>query len=234
MEVSIVIPCYNEEKRLPPTIKKIKSFLAKNNYVAEIIVVDDGSTDNTSRAAAQAQVRCIRLQKNQGKGAAVRCGILEAGKKWILVTDADLSTPINELEKFIPHSKNHDIIIGSRNLPQSKIELRQPPMRSLLGKGFSFIVPLLLQLQVKDSQCGFKFLRAQCAKKIARKMRISGWAFDAELLFLAKKYHLKIKEIPVRWRNSAQSKVNSLQAPLQMLGDLARIRYNDMQGNYGK
>ncbi len=224
MKLTIIIPCFNEEKRLPGTLKKISTYIKEKNFEATILVIDDGSTDKTAYIAKK-KAQVLRLRDNQGKGAAVRAGVLATKTPWVLFTDADLSTPIEELEHFIEQSQKYDLLIASRNLPTSHIRLKQPFLRSMLGKEFARLVPLLLELNISDTQCGFKLMRTSCAQKIMEKMKTRGWAFDAELLFYANKTGMRIKEIPVHWDNSAQSKVNSLTAPFQMLRDVLKIRW---------
>ena len=223
---------------MPPTLSKIDTFLSKKRIKGEIIVIDDGSTDQTARRAKESKtktpLRIIRRRRNRGKGKAVCSGILAAKGDWILFTDADLSTPIEELETFLKKEKANDILIASRNLPRSQIKIQQAFPRNLLGKGFAKMTSLILGLDIKDTQCGFKLMRRRHALQIVKKMRLSGWAFDAELLYLAKKDGLRIAELPVIWNNSAQSKVNAFTAPMQMFRDILLIRYNDIRGKYGK
>jgi dolichyl-phosphate beta-glucosyltransferase len=217
MRLTIVIPSYNEERRLPKTLDIISSYLQKKKLDATLLVVDDGSTDTTATLAKK-KAQVLKLRKNYGKGAAVKAGILAVRTPWMLFCDADLSTPIEELEGFFKQASHYDILIASRNLPTSRIYVKQPLFRSILGKGFAHMVPTLLGLDISDTQCGFKLLRTSCAKSIMKKMQTTGWAFDAELLFHAKRMGLRIKEIPVRWENSPT-------APIQMLRDVLKIRW---------
>ena len=239
MKLTIVIPCYNEQDRLPKTLQKIDTFLQKEKkIVGTIFVVDDGSTDNIETVVKKAKLKTpityVRHKVNKGKGAAVIRGIRKTTTQWIRFSDADLSTPIEELKTFIPHTKRQDCIIASRNLPKSKIPIKQSALRSFLGKGFAKLVPFLLGLEVHDTQCGFKLFRTIKAKKIVKHMQTRGWAFDAEMLFLAKKYKMRVLELPVSWYNSDKSKVNPITAPAQMLVDVIKVRYRWWNGSYEK
>jgi len=236
--LSIIIPAYNEEKRLPNTIKKIAKYLASFSFQSEIIIVDDGSTDGTAKLAEEMTflypcLRVIHLKKNRGKGCAVRSGILEAKGKYILFSDADLSTPISEAEKLLVYLKSgYDIAIGSRKLPQSKIEVRQPFLRELMGSVFSIMVQVLVVQGVKDTQCGFKCFTQKSALRIFREQRLNGFGFDVEVLYLASKYGFSVKEVPVRWSDSPRTTVKLMRDSIKMFLDLLKIRYNDIRGRY--
>lgn len=236
--LSIIIPAYNEEKRLPRAIKKITKYLASISFQYEIIIVDDGSTDGTASLADEFTflypfLRVIHLKKNRGKGCAVRSGVLEAKGKYILFSDADLSTPISEAEKLLVYLKSgYDIAIGSRRLSFSKIEVRQPFLRELMGSVFSIMVQFLVLKGVKDTQCGFKCFTQKSAHRIFREQKLNGFSFDVEVLFLAKKYGFSVKEVPVRWRDSPRTTLKLMRDSIKMFFGLLKVRYNDIRGKY--
>lgn len=229
MQISIIIPAYNEEKRIKKTIESILTYVQKKKYDYEIIVVNDGSTDKTKDVVQEFKNKKIKIidnLENKGKGFSVKQGFLTATKKWILFSDADLSTPIEELDTFFRYQE-YDIIIGSRNLPDSLIVIKQPFLRSTLGKIFPFFVRLLLLSEIKDTQCGFKLFKKEVAKKIAEMQTIDGFCFDAEQLFIAKKIGYSVKEIPISWQNDERSKIRIIRDTIQMFMDLMRIKYNN-------
>jgi len=236
--LSIVIPAYNEEKRLSRTISEIAKYLASFSFKSELIIVDDGSTDRTAQlidkmTVSHPYLQVIHLKKNRGKGFAVRKGILEAKGKYILFSDADLSTPISEAGKLLIWLyRGYDIAIGSRKLPQSKIEVRQSILREIAGSVFNMIVQTLILQGVKDTQCGFKCFTRKSAKHIFREQRLNKFSFDVEVLYLANKYGYKIKEVPVRWLNSSGTTIRLMRDSLKMFLDLLKVRYNDIVGNY--
>ena len=243
MNISIIIPAYNEEKRIGSTLKKIIAFLKKTQKIKqfEIIVVDDYSQDKTQEIienvriemrASRKELNSIKNKENRGKGYSVKRGVLNAHYDHILFSDADLSTPIEELEKLLSESKENEIIIASRNLKDSKIEIKQPWFRSTLGKIFPTLVNLLLIQGIRDTQCGFKLFTRKAAKMIFPRQTLDGFAFDAELLFIAKKHHIKIKEVPVIWKNAEGSTVDPIKDALKMFKDILKIRWNNIQGKY--
>ena len=208
-------------------------------FTSEIIIVNDGSTDGTAELAEKFTFLCpylrvIHLDKNRGKGCAVRRGILDAKGQYILLCDADLSTPISEADKLIHilYGSRYDIVIGSRKLPQSQIEVRQPLYREFLGEVFSIMVRMFLIRGIKDTQCGFKCFTQRSAKRIFFKQRLNGFSFDVEVLYLARKYGFFIKEVPVRWLNSPQTSVKLIPDSIKMFIDLLKIRYNDFTRKY--
>ena len=230
--LSVVIPAYNEEKRLGRTLRKISKYLLEKDYPYEIIVVDDGSTDGTPelvREIAQ-EVPCIRLLENsgnRGKGYSVRKGVLSSRGQLIIFSDADLSTPIEELDKLkVWIETGHNIAIGSRALPESEILLPQPWYRQCMGKVFNRLVRFLAVLEIKDTQCGFKLFMGGVARSLFKKQTIDGFGFDAEVLYMAKKSGYRVREVPVRWINSSDSRVNIFKDPFLMLKDLIIMRKN--------
>ncbi len=228
--ISIVIPAYNEAERIGPTIETIHDYFSKRNQSFDIIVVNDGSRDTTSsivldRAKGIRNVTLLESSINQGKGASARKGMAHSPNDLILLTDADLSTPIDEFEKLAPWiQKGYDIVIGSRGMKESEIILRQPWYRRMMGKAFSLLVRTLIVNDFSDTQCGFKLFRQGAAARIFRASKIDGFAFDVEVLFIAKKMGYKTKEVPVRWIDSPRSRVNPLRDPVKMLLDLLRIK----------
>jgi len=232
-KVSIIIPAYNEEKRLPATLLKIKKFLKKNKIKSEIIVIDDGSIDNTVSIAKKYGVKVLKNGKNVGKGYSVKRGIFAAKGDVILFTDADLSTPIEFLKDFMnEHASGFDVVIASRALNRSIIKVRQPLPRELSGKVFNLLVRLITRLPLNDTQCGFKSFKKDAAKKIFSNLTINGFGFDVEALYIAKKHNFKIIEYPVYWYNSNATKVNFFKDSMRMFFELFKIRLNDLKGLY--
>ena len=228
--ISIVIPAFNEAKRICSTLRKIDTYFASKTQLFEIIVVDDGSTDNTAdvvltESQKSKSVRLLSNRSNKGKGFSVRRGVLNSTNNLILISDADLSTPIEEVEKlFLWLSRGYDIAIGSRGLKESEILERQPWYRQNMGRVFNLFVKMLVLGGINDTQCGFKLFPEEIAKKLFSVTKIDGFAFDVEVLFLARKSKYKIKEVPVRWINSPSSKVRIIQDSFLMFFDLVRIR----------
>lgn len=238
--LSIIIPAYNEETRLPSTLKRVLEYMALRDFSYEIIVVDDGSRDGTAGVVRQFMethetVRLVSNGMNRGKGYSVRHGVLEAWGRDVLFSDADLSTPIEECEQLLPYisSGEFDIAIGSRSLPESHLVVRQPWYRERMGKAFNWLVRKVAGLSdIPDTQCGFKCFRGETARHLFRKQRIEGFAFDAEILYLARKFGYKIKQVPISWYNSPASKVSIIRHSLQMLKDLIKMRWADRRGLY--
>ncbi len=227
--LSIVIPAYNERERLTTSLPAIDAYLLANRLDAEILVVDDGSTDATAELAAtlvsRGQHRVISLPVNRGKGAAVRSGVLASRGEWVLVSDADLSTPIDEYDRLaaIARADNLDVVIGSRALPGSRVVVSQHIGRRVLGEVFNIILRRMTGLPYRDTQCGFKLLRRSRVEAIFAEMVIDGFAFDVELLYLCERRGLRVKEVPVTWRNSPRSTVSIIGSPPKMLFDLMRL-----------
>jgi len=230
-ETTIVIAAYNEEKRLPDTLKRIREYLAATGHHAEVVVVDDGSTDNTASLVQALSenmqgLRLISYPVNRGKGYALRKGVLSSQGSLVLVTDADLSTPIEELETLRPHlfSHGHHIAIGSRALPLSEIVEAQPRWRRGMSRLFNRIVKALVLDDFKDTQCGFKLFTGEVARSLFHKARIDRFAYDVEILALAKHHGYRVAEVPIKWKNSTASRVRPVLDSLQMLADLVKIR----------
>lgn len=228
--LSVIIPCLNEEARLGRTLEQIVDYLRRQKYSGEIIVVDDGSQDRTVAVAREklsgVPSQILETGRNQGKGEAVKRGMLTAGGQYLLFTDADLSTPIGEVEHLIGYLKDGcDIAIGSRGLPGSRVEIRQNFIREMMGRTFNRFARLLSFRQIRDSQCGFKCFRNAVAKNLFQAQKIKGFSFDAEILYLAQKRGYRIAEVPVIWRNSRNSRVDMVKDSFQMLVDLVKIRW---------
>jgi dolichyl-phosphate beta-glucosyltransferase len=228
--LSIVVPAYNEETRIGPSLAAIASYLEGKPFASEVIVVDDGSEDRTAETARAAleplpHGRILRREANAGKGSAVREGVLASRGRMILFTDADLSTPIGELDKFLLRlEQGDDVVIGSRALPDSVIEVRQSRLREAMGKTFNLIVRVFVLRGFRDTQCGFKAFRRAAAMNLFSRLRTEGFAFDVEILMLARRQNYRISEIPVVWRNSPSSRVRMVRSSWRMLKELRRIR----------
>ena len=228
--LSVVIPSFNEEKRLGPSLDKILSYLRGQSYSWEIIVVDDGSGDRTAKLAEEKLAltphRVLKNIYNEGKGEAVRRGMLEARGEYVLFSDADLSTPIEEAEGLLDPLKNGcDVAIGSRALRQSRVVIHQNLIRESMGKIFNRIARFVSFKQIRDSQCGFKCFRREAAHDLFQAQKLKGFSFDAEILYLAQKRGYRIAEVPVTWRNSPHSRVHILKDSLRMFLDVSRIRW---------
>jgi len=239
LDLSIVIPAFNEERRLPKTLDSIGKFLQSRPIRAEIIVVDDGSTDATSQLVAGYQKKCAGLRlvsngKNRGKGFSVRHGMLEARGEYALFTDADLSTPIEEADKLLVALKEqgYDVAIGSRAVDRSLIQIHQSAVREQAGILFNYMVRWIMGIEFSDTQCGFKAFRMDRARIIFEQQRIERFGFDPEILFLAKRHGLRVAEVPVRWSHDAATKVNVAADGMRMLLDLLVIREYALRGFY--
>ena len=229
--LSIVIPCYNEEERLPRTIEQIERYLEGRDIDYELILVDDGSTDGTrlvmdAAAERNRHVRLEALAQNRGKGRALAEGVAAATGSEVLVTDADLSTPIEELEKLQARlDQGAGVAIASRALRASRVEVSQPIYRVLMGKVFNLLVQVVLLPGIWDTQCGFKLFRAEVAHDAFGHLTTDGFGYDPEVLYRAKKLGVKIAEVPVVWRNSAPTKVSPIKSSLDMFKHVVRLRF---------
>lgn len=231
--LSIIIPAYNEERRIGRTLEKIISFLDSKKYKYEIIVVDDGSKDRTREVVKRfRRVKLNEKRRNRGKGYSVRQGMIAAEGDYLLFSDADLSTPIEEIEKMMRLINAYDVVIGSRTIKGADVQVKQPFYREYMGKIFNLFVQVLAIKGIKDTQCGFKLFTRRAAKKIFPKQRIKGFGFDVEILYIAKKKGFRIEQVPVIWRNDENTKVSAFRDSSDMFFDLLRIRLNDISGKY--
>lgn len=237
--ISIVIPAYNEEKRLPPTLDRVAQYLCSRPWhFRELLVVDDGSRDGTVNVVEQfssrfSDVRVLRNPGNRGKGYSVRHGMLEAKGEWVLFSDADLSTPIEELDKLYEWAQRNSavIAIGSRAMDRSLVTVRQPMMRDYSGRFFNMVMRMATGMRFKDTQCGFKMFRQDAAKAVFKRQQLDGFGFDVEAIYIAQQLGLKTVEVPVRWQDVAGTKVSLLNG-LNGFADLVRVRANEVKGLY--
>lgn len=234
--LSIVIPAHNEESRLPRTLGQIFGFLKKQNYSFEIIIVENGSSDRTLELAREFALQhpnvTVYQEKQRGKGNAVRHGMLQARGEYRFICDADLSMPIEEIQKFIPPDlTDFDIAIGSREAPGA-IRYNEPSYRHLGGRAINLAIRLLILPGLNDTQCGFKCFSAKAAEDVFRQQTILGWSFDIENLYIARRKKIRIKEIPIQWHYDPDSKVSAVRDALRMLSDIFRIHINAWRGKY--
>ena len=236
-ELSIVIPAFNEELRLPATLERIAAYLKDSGRDVEVLVVDDGSKDRTAAVAESFRskiptLRVIPNGANRGKGYSVRHGVQEASGRIVLFTDADLSAPIEEADKLVDALQDFDVAIGSRAVNRSLITVHEAPFREFAGIIFNKIVRFILRLPFVDTQCGFKAFVSERCQIIFEQQTIERFGFDPELLYLARHHGLRAAEIPVRWGHSPATKVNMLRDSLQMFRDIFVIRWNALRGRY--
>lgn len=235
---SIIIPAYNEGARIGATLDKILAYLAQRGWDAEIIVVNDGSHDNTvemvrERTVKNPGLRWLENPGNRGKGYSVRNGMLHASGETLLFTDADLSSPIEEASKlFAAIEAGSDVAIGSRWLQSELQTQKQPLYRQLFGRVFNLLLRIVLGLRFKDTQCGFKAFTRPSAQVIFSQQQIERWGFDPELLFLARKFGFKVAEIPVAWAHREGTRINPLRDGIRMFAEMLKIRWNALSGKY--
>ena len=230
--LSVVVPAYNEENRLGPTLERIKEYLGQQDYTSEIVVVDNASQDRTIEVAEAAGVRVLE-EPRRGKGAAVRTGLIAAKGDYVLFSDADLSTPIEEIEKLLAALRTgHDVAIASRALPESKLVKRQPWYREMVGRLGNLLVRLVAVPGIADTQCGFKLFPRDIAQRVFPAQRLTGAAFDVEVLFIVQHMGWTIAEVPVTWIDSPDTRFSRVRDSLDALKDLVRIRVNWLLGRY--
>ena len=228
-QVSIVIPAYNEERRIGRTLERICAWQPATCTVREVLVVDDGSRDGTvalvERLAGGGPIRLLRNPSNRGKGFSVRHGVLAAQGEAILFSDADLSTPVEELDRLVPALDRAPVVIGSRAVADSRLEVHQPLYRELSGRAFNRFVQAAVLPGIHDSQCGFKLFERAAARDIFERLTIDGFGFDIEALYLARRLGHAVAEVGVRWIDDPDSKVTLLRDAPRMFADLARVRW---------
>lgn len=236
---TIVIPAYNEGERITASLEKILAYIAQQNWTAEVLVVNDGSRDNTADiirtfVRQNPNVRLLENPGNKGKGYSVRHGMMEGRGDILLLTDADLSSPIYEARKLFDaiEKGGADIAIGSRWIQRQTQTLRQPFYRQVSGRVFNLLLRAILGLKQKDTQCGFKAFTRQAAQSVFPPQRIERWGFDPEILFLADKFKLKTEEVAVEWANDDRSKINPVTDGFRMLWEMVRVRWYSLSGQY--
>ena len=234
--LSIIIPAHNEAQRLPPSLEKIKTFIQTQDYSVEVLVVENGSTDDTFETARsyQSEFPGLRVfhEEKRGKGLAIRRGMLEAAGEYRFLCDADLSMPIEQVNRFLPQALGSvDIAIGSREVPGAK-RYEEPGYRHLIGRGFNTMVRWLVLPGLQDTQCGFKCFRGEVADRVFRLQTMEGMSFDAEVLYIGRKLGYHVQEVAIDWYYNPDSRVRLFQDSLQMAVDLIKIRMNDNRGLY--
>lgn len=227
MKLAVIVPAYNEEPRLAKSLERIREYLSEQTYDWEVVVVDDGSTDSTPEivrdfAERDPRFRLISYSPNRGKGAAVRTGMLDAKADVLLLCDADLAAPIEEVEKLFAAKKA--IAIGSRPLRESNLEVRQPWWREMAGRAFNLAVQALSIRGIKDTQCGFKLFSEKAANDVFSRCRFDGFSYDFEALMVGRALGYEIAEVPIRWSHQEGSKVRLFRDGMRMLRDLVRLR----------
>ncbi len=235
--LSIIIPAYNEEHRLPTTLPQVVAFAEAQDYPVEVLVVDNASTDHTAdvvrEIAAKHPSISLLHQPIRGKGAAVRKGMMEGRGEYLLIYDADRAVPVEEITKFLPPAlSDHDVAIASREAPGA-IRYNEPRYRHLMGRVFNFIVRLLAVPGIQDTQCGFKCFRREVAHDIFTSQKIDGWAFDVEILYIALQRGYRVVEVPIHWYYGEGSRVGPLDPPRMVL-EVLRIRRNGRAGLYDR
>jgi len=241
-KVSLIIPAYNEASRLPNNLTTCLIYLQSHFTDYEVLVVDDGSRDSTPTMVKQfqkdwPQLKLIENKRNRGKGHSVKKGILQSSGEFVFFTDADLSTPIKTLREFLElltGQDSSDVVIGTRKVAEANITKPQPLRRRVIGKVYTHIANLLLRTGISDFNCGFKGFKREAAQAIFSRMTINGWGFDTELLFVARRLGYRVKEVPVEWANSADSRVKIIRDSARSLSDLMHIRLKGWRGLYDR
>lgn len=241
--LSIIIPAYNEERRLPPSLEKVVAFLQQQAYKSEVLVVENGSTDRTTEVVqafidahqdAEAKVCLALLHSSPGKGAAVKVGMLAAQGEYRFICDADLAMPIEEIVKFLPPVQQpgmFDIAIASREAPGA-VRYNEPLYRHIMGRVFNFLVRMMAVPGIQDTQCGFKMFTRQAALRLFPLQQIDGWSFDVEVLYIARQHGLRLIEVPIHWYYQEDSRVRPVHDTINMVRELLKIRRNGRAGLY--
>jgi len=244
IKLSVIIPVYNESSRVLPTLDDIYSYLEKQDYQYEVLIVNDGSSDNTVKIVKEkiknlpagrqgwSGFKVIDNKKNQGKGAVVKQGMLESQGEWRLFMDADNAYNIRILDNLWPYSKNYEVIIASRYIKGAKLLTPIPLSRKLLSRLGNILIQILVAWGIKDTQCGFKLFSKQATKEIFRKQTMMRWSFDIELVAIAKKHKFDIKEVPIDWKVEKGSKLKVAQTASRTLKDLLIVKWNLIKGKY--
>lgn len=237
--LSVILPAYNEEARILPSLKIRHQYLENQDYSYELIVVNDGSTDKTSQIVSEAikdwpHFKLIDNKVNKGKGGVVKQGMLAAEGEWRLFMDVDESTTIDEIERLWPYTKDYQVIIGSRYTEGGKVTKKQPLIRRIISRGGNLLIQILIAWGIKDTQCGFKLFSADATKEIFPLQKMERWSFDMELIAIAKKHGYKIKEVPVIWQEQAGSKLGAAKAAIRSLKDVFVIWGRKVMGKYNK
>jgi len=235
--LSIVVPAYNEAKRLPPTLERIVAWTRAQDFACEIVVVDDGSSDGTAAIAETSlgavEHRVLRHETNRGKGAGLATGMTAARGEFVLMTDADLSTPIESVGRFLEiHAVGVPVVIGTRKAAGANVLLRQAPLRERMGRVYTWLSNVLVCPGVTDFTCGFKCFRADACREIFSRLRESGWAYDTEVLYLARKLGFEVRESPVSWTNDPSTRVRLVRDAASSFAGLMRIRGRALAGLY--
>ena len=235
--LSVIIPAHNEEQRLPVTLEQVFAFLSTQNFSAEVLVVENGSTDGTYEVARSFQKPnsslCVLREEQRGKGRAVRRGMLESCGEYRFMCDADLSMPVGEIPRFLPPQlEDFDLAIGSREAPGS-VRYNEPEYRHIGGRLINLMIRLMALPGLNDTQCGFKCFRARVAEELFAQQTLTGWSFDIELLYLARRGGFRIVEVPIPWYFNPESKLNVVQDALVMVLDILKIHLNALRGRYG-
>ena len=229
--LAVIVPAYNEEKRLPPTLARLAEFFADQDYAVKITIVSDGSTDQTNQIVndfgnENPSFELLTYTPNHGKGYAVREGMLAAQADYVLFSDADLAAPIEEIDKlWLAMAKGADIAIGSRPLKESNLEIRQPWYREMLGRAFNKAVQMLAVKGIDDTQCGFKLFKKEVSDDIFNRCKLDGFGFDFESLMIARDLGYKIEEVPIRWSHQEGSKVSLVRDGIRMLTELVKLNF---------
>ncbi len=227
-ELSIIVPAFNEAARIGPTLARIGAWAEGREPRPEILVVDDGSSDATAAMVgmyAPAGVGLVRLERNRGKGAALRAGALVSRGSFVLLTDADLSTPIEEVDRLLPWMREADLVLGSRDLPDSKVTRHQPWARELAGKLFNLAIRVLGVRGFRDTQCGFKLVRGTVARRLFAELTVERFAYDVELVWLAQRAGYRVVEVGVEWHNDPATRVRVVRDGIGMFLDVVRFRF---------
>lgn len=238
VKLSVVIPCYNEEKRFKEGFNHYYSYLEKQKYQWELIFVNDGSSDLTPKlmknlSKGKSNIKIVSYHKNRGKGYAIVQGVKAAKGQYILFSDIDHSVPIKTIVSFLElFEKGYQVVVGSRRVKGADILIHQHPIREYLGRGFTLLVNLLIYWGIADATCGFKAFSQKAARKIFNKISIYDWAFDAEVLFICKKNNIQLIQVPVSWSDVEGSKVTLIKDIFSSLNGLLKIRFNNLRGKY--